>query len=100
MARCAACGEKTSFPSLDPRDSFACDTCGQSLNGTFRARPFFLGISTAASLALRAATVVVNPRLNPRKDSELATAIELGLMRLLWTTRFVQLKSANLDPLP
>jgi hypothetical protein len=100
MAHCAECGEKTSFPLLDPRNSFTCDTCGQSLKGTFRARPFFLGISTAASLALRAATIVVNPRLNPRKDSELATAIELGLMRLLWTTRFVQVKAVNLHPLP
>jgi hypothetical protein len=48
-----------------------------------------------ASIFFRTATLVLNPRLNPRKDSELAAAIELGLMRLLGATKCVQVKALN-----
>jgi hypothetical protein len=72
-----------------------CEACGRTLKAQFRGRALVAGFSMIASIFFRTATLVLNPRLNPRKDSELAAAIELGLMRLLWATKCVQVKALN-----
>jgi hypothetical protein len=48
-----------------------------------------------ASVIIRAPFMIVNPRVNPNKTSKLASVLESGITRLLWSTRCVRVEVAE-----
>jgi hypothetical protein len=72
-------------------DSFACAHCGKQLQATLRSRNFFLAVGAAVAVVLRLATLIFNPRINPRKTSQFPFVAEKLLMRICWKTKLIKI---------
>lgn len=95
-ANCIACGQDLPFPSgVDPRESFSCDKCGQALRAHLRVRAIFLGICMICSLLISVVLLIVNPRVNVKKNAKLASVLELGMTRMLWRTGCVRIEAGE-----
>jgi hypothetical protein len=92
MKTCPACGSKIGALPDNSLEPFVCANCKNPLLITLRFRMFFLSLFAILALLLRAVTIVVNPRPNPSKTSQLPFVMEGALARLLWRTGLVRVE--------
>jgi hypothetical protein len=91
MPRCSFCGEEVTSIPPNVADSFACAHCGKQLQATLRCRNFFLAVGAAVAVVLRLATLIFNPRINPRRTSQFPFVLEGLLMRICWKTKLIKI---------